>query len=353
MIYLDNHSATQSCQASLERMGTYLRDHWAAPFAPHRLGQESAMAFQRCEPILLELVGASFPDQCYVTSTGAEAVGQVFWSIFMEVARKTGKTHIILSELEDAVSMQCAKRLEELGCTIKIAPSRDGQIDCEALEKLISPRTALISATMAHGLTGVIQPIGHLVELAQKHKVLLHLDANYAVGKYPLDLAADYVTFSGDLIHSATPAGALFVKAGAPLTPLVLGSYPEVGAAAALAAAVQQGMFYLDTMALETVRLRDLFESLVEGEVLFQDTLRLPNTSLIAFPRVHQEALLYFLSRKGVFASMGGKRSARLSDETSLSFALSRMTTEEEIRKAAQIINEAVRKLRALSEAIL
>lgn len=333
MIYLDNHSVTKPCQAALERMNAYLQEPWQ----------------EECEAVLLDLVGASFPDRCYFTSSGREAVYQVFESIFMEVARKTGKTHIILSDLEDAIPLQCAKRLEELGCTIKIAPSYEGQIDLEALEKLISPRTALLSMTMAQGLTGVIQPVGQLVALAQKHKVLLHLDANYAVGKYPLDLAADYVTFSGELIH-CIPSGALFVKAGAPVLPTF---FESMHIAIALSAAVQQALLYLDTMALETVRLRDLFETLVEGKALFEEELRLPNTSLIAFPHVHQEALLYFLNRKGIYASMGGRRSARLKDETSLSFSLSRMTTEEEIRKAASIINETVTRLRTLSEAIV
>ena len=88
--------------------------------------------------------------------------------------------------------------------------------------------------------------------------------------------------------------------------------------------------------------------------VLYQDLLRLPNVSLIAFERVHQEALLYFLNRKGVYATIGGSYSAHLSriDETAVSFSLSRMTTEEEVLRSAQIINETVRELQAVAEVL-
>ncbi|MBU6446983.1 MAG: aminotransferase class V-fold PLP-dependent enzyme, partial [Verrucomicrobia bacterium] len=274
--------------------------------------------------------------------------------------RKAGKTHILISEMEDAPTMRCAKRLEELGCTIKIAPVKKGLIDVDALSKLISPRTALISVTMAHGLTGVIQPAREILDLAKERQVLLHFDAMYAIGKYPMQFESDYLTFSGDRIHSTKGTGGLFAKQSAPLVPLILGGAEQAGLRSgsldesALSQAAHQSLLYLDTMALEVARLRDLFESSIQGKVLFQEHLRLPNTSLIAFPGVHQEALLYFLHRKGVAAAIGGSYAPHLStlDETALSFSFSRMTTEEEVVRAAQIINETVQELRRLSEAL-
>ena len=310
MIYLDHHSATRPCSAALERMTPYLQEHWGASFAPHRMGQELIAALDSRYQMLYDLVGAKPADRCVFTSSGAEAVNQVFWSVFVERARKEGKTHLIVSNIEDAPTLQCAKRLEELGCTVKTAPANaKGEIDLEELAQLINPRTSLISVTMAHGLTGVIQPVDQIVRLAKEKKVLLHLDATYAVGKYPIEFPSDYLTFSGDRIHA---------------------------------------------MALEIVRLRDLFEAEVHGQILYKDALRLPNTSLIAFENVHQEALLYFLNRKGVYATIGGPYAAHLSriarDETAISFSLSRMTTEEEVLRGARVINETLRELRAISE---
>lgn len=363
MIYLDNHSATAPCLSALEKMTPYLKEHWGASFSPHKMGQELIANLEPNYQILYDLVGAKEEDRFVFTSSGAEAVGQVFFSVFLEEVRKTGKTHIIISEMEDGPTMKWAKRLEELGCTVKLAPVKNGLIDIDALQKLISPRTALISVTMAHGLTGVIQPIDEIIDLAIEKSVLLHLDGTYAVGKFPILFESDYLTFSGDRIHSVKGSGALFAKKIAPLVPLILGSNEQAGyrggafdipSFMALSAAAQQVLLYLDTMALEVVRLRDLFEASVEGKVLFKEAQRLPNTSLIAFDKVHQEALLYFLARKGVYASFGGAVNSHLSsiDETTISFSLSRMTTEEEIVRAAKIINETVQSLQAISEKV-
>lgn len=359
MIYLDHHSATRPCTAALERMQPYLQDHWGASFAPHRMGQELIAALNP-QPIY-ELVGASEKDKFVFTSSGAEAINQVFWSIFTEKARKEGKTHIIISALEDAPTIQCAKRLEELGCTIKIAPVNDqGQVDVEKLAQLINPRTALISITMAHGLTGVIQPIDEIIRIAREKNVLLHLDATYAVGKYALTFESDYLTFSGDRIHALKSSGALFAKETAPLVPFILGGNEQNGLRGgafdiasfmALSAAAQQALLYLDMMALEVVRLRDLFESKINAVALYQNTPRLPNTTTLLFDHVHQEALLYFLNRKGVYATIGGSYAGR-TPENGVSFSLSRMTTEEEVLKAAALINETVLQLQAISEAL-
>lgn len=363
MIYLDNHSATPPCASALEKMMPYLKERWGASFAPHKMGQELIASLEPSYQILYDLVGAKETDLFVFTSSGAEGVGQVFLSVFLEEVRKTGKTHIIISEMEDAATMKWAKRLEELGCTVKLAPVKNGLIDIDALKNLISPRTALISVTMAHGLTGVIQPIQEIIALATEKSVLLHLDGTYAVGKFPILFESDYLTFSGDRIHSVKGSGALFAKKNTPLIPLILGSNEQEGLRGgsfdvpsfmALSAAAQQALLYLDTMALEVVRLRDLFEASVQGKVLFKEALRLPNTSLMAFDKVHQEALLYFLARKGVYATFGGAVSSHLSsiDETAISFSLSRMTTEEEIVKGAKIINETVQSLQAVSEKV-
>ena len=364
MIYLDHHSATPPCSHALERMAPYLQHRFGASFAPHKMGQELIAELDTRYQMIYDLVGAKASDRFVFTSSGAEAINQVFWSVFVELARKERKTHFIISSIEDAPTMQCAKRLEELGCTVKIAPvNAQGQIDLSLLSQLINPRTSLISLTMAHGLTGVIQPVSEMIDIAKEKKVLLHLDATYAMGKFPLNFDADYLTFSGDRMHSVKGSGGLFASEKAPLVPFILGGNEQAGLRGgsfdipsfmALSAAAQQSLLYLDMMALEVVRLRDLFESVIEGRVLYQDVLRLPNTTLIAFENVHQEALLYFLNRKGVYATIGGSYSAHLSriDETSVSFSLSRMTTEEEILRAAQIINEAVRALQVVSEGV-
>lgn len=383
MIYLDHHSATRPCSAALDRMTPYFRDLWGAPSSPHRFGQELQKELAACYSSIYASMGADPKDLFVFTSSGAEAVNQALWSVFLEVARKEGKTHFIASCLEDAPTMQALKRLEELGCTVKIAPvDKGGRIDLDRLAALINPRTALISVTAAQGLTGVVQPIEEIAKLAKEKGVLLHVEGTYALGKIYVSFAemgADYFTVSGDRIHAVKSSGGLFAKAGRPLVPLILGGSEQGGlrggacdvpSLMAFAAAWQQASLYLDAMNLETARLRDLLESevarLVPGTApCFAQSLRLPNTTALCFPKVHQEALLYALSRKGVFAAIGGSYGQHLSRllaaaevpgreaATAVSFSLSRMTTEEEILKAAAWIGEAAHVLMAFSEDLL
>src|SRR5579863_4039510 len=102
MIYLDAHSSTRPCNSALERMTPYFTDHWGASFSPHRMGQELIASLDSRYQMIYDLVGAEKTDLFIFTSSGAEAVNQVFWSVFIERARKEGKCHLIVSALEDA-----------------------------------------------------------------------------------------------------------------------------------------------------------------------------------------------------------------------------------------------------------
>ncbi len=344
------------------------------------MGQELMAALDSRYQALYDLVGASTEDTCIFTSSGAEAVNQALWSVFLQSAKKEGKCHFITSPLEDSPTLQMMHRLEDFGCFVKMAPVLpSGHIDVQALSSLISPRTALVSITMADGLTGVLQPIEEIVQLCREKGILLHVDASYAIGKLSLsfsDLGVDYLTFSGDRMHALKSCGALFVKAGKPLSPLILGGSEQAGLRGGafdipsfmgLAAAAGQSALFLDRMSLETARLRDFFEyellkRLPKAVSLFADQLRLPNVSVLSFPRAHAEALLYLLNKKSLYASLGGSFSQPLSyllqlmnidaclAEASISFSLSRYTTEEEIFRAVDLIVEAVSHLHTLSK---
>lgn len=360
VISLNTHESPKACQPALGR----LSEQSAAP---------------ALSSALFELVGASQQDQFVFTSSGSEAITQVLFSIFLEVSRKEGKCHFVTSALEDAATLQMMKRLEELGCYVKIAPLNGrGEIDVEMLSELLNPRTALISISMAQGLTGVIQPVEEIIKVASSKGIRIHLDANYAVGRYGFsfgEMGADYLTFSGDQIHSVPGSGALFAKSNAPLVPLILGGSGMRGGSfdapsfSALCSAAQQSVLSLDRMALEVARLRDLFEYEIlshvpEACVLFQDSLRLPNTSTICFSHVHQEAMQYMLQRKKLYACIGGTFSPHLhrliaasgldpmTARSSMSFSFSRMTTQDEIKRSVAIISEVVNSLRSISQGV-
>jgi cysteine desulfurase len=355
IIELNAHTESRACQSAIDRM--------AAAF------QERSSDLPMLTAPLYDLVDASSEDAFVFASSGVEAVCNAIWSVFSEISRKEGKTQFITSCLEDAPTLQMLKRCEELGCLVKIAPvDGHGRIDVEKLSSLITPRTALISVTMAQGLTGVIQPFEEIARLAQEKKVLLHLDASYAVGKIYFSfsgMSADYLSFAGERIHSVKSSGALFAKKGRPLVSyLPKGGALDVPSLAALSSAARLASLSLDAMGLEGARLRDLFETEIQKQIpdvllLYKETPRLPNTTALFFPRAHYEALHYFSCRKGLFPNLGGTTSPHLHSiiaasgiegECALSFSLSRMTSQEEVLRAARLVAEEVQELRKLSE---
>lgn len=365
--YLDNHSAAKPCSSALERMRAYLESEWGASFAPHQKGIEQAHALDGRVQALYDFAGAEPEDRFFFASSGADAIRQLLDLIYLEVSRRQGKSRFVASSLEDAPLLQGLKRLEEMGCYADIVPAgKDGRIDLKRLEEAIDPRTALVSVSQAQGLTGVLQPVGEIARICREKGVLFHLEATYAAGKQPLEMIGDYLTFAGDRMHGLKSSGALFAKASAPFAAPVLGGSVDVPSLTALSAAAQQAQLSMEVLGLETARLRSRFEegvleAIPQAEILFADSLRLPNVSLISFPGVHQEALLYTLHRKKVYAAIGGVYHQHLqrlllssgcSEREAfgaVSFALSRQTTEEEIDYAIGAIGESVRFLQSLS----
>lgn len=358
VIALNAHTNDVPCESAWEQMRISLK----SPFNLEDIKRHQ-------EPIYA-IAGAAADDVFALASSSAEAVARIIWSVFTEKSRKEGKTQWIASCIEDAPTLQMLKRCEELGCSVKIASlDSQGRIDVAKLAELITPRTALISITAAHGLTGVVQPVEAICELARSKGVLIHLEASYLLGQTPFsfhDTGADYLTFSGARIHSIPGSGGLFAKKGSPLVPLIPGALLDAAALAALSAACRMSLCSLDSMSLETARLRDRFEALIVEQIpgakpLFQQFLRLPNTSVILFPFVHAESLEYFLQTKGVLCNRSGDYlqqlprvldASSMQTESALSFSLSRMTTEEEIVQAVHLIQESVEMLQEISKGL-
>jgi cysteine desulfurase len=347
---LDAHETHQSSMAVIERMQAALKEK-----SPHSL----------LDP-LLDLVGAGQKDLFAFTHSGAEAINQVHWTAYLELARKGGKCHFLTTAVEEAATLQSLKRLETLGCTCKIAPlDKQGCVDLEKLPEFLTPRTALFSLSLASALTGVVQPIEEIVKMAHAAGTLVHVDATCALGKLyaPFQTGVDYLTFGGGGIHSVKGSGGVFAKQDVPLVPLIIGERSDPASFAALMTAATHAGLFFDSMNLEVARLRDRLEGGVRGATaLFKECFRLPNVAVLTFPKIHQEMLAFTLRQKGVAVSLGGEALPRLyrhlqnagfEDRTALtscSFALSRFTTQEEIDRALFLINEVVHTLLPLTE---
>lgn len=323
------------------------------------------------EEPLRAVVGAGPESVLTCLGSGAEAMHQALFSLFWEVARKEGKCHFVVSCLADAATFSFLKRCEELGCVVHVVPvDRKGCLDCAALEACINPRTAVVSLSYAEELTGVIQPIEAIAEICQRKRVRMHLDVSDAVGRVPLRSAewgVDYVTFSGSSLLAFENSGVLLTRLDAPCIPWTFGNELDWPFCVALSRAAQQALLFLDTVGLECARLRALFEKRLQEQIatatpLLVEGPRLPTTSVVQFPGVHQEMLLYRLQRHKVEALLGGGARQTLSAllratgrsegeaESAVAFSFSRYTVQREVEQLLELLPKIMQDLSPLTE---
>jgi cysteine desulfurase len=313
---------------------------------------------------LYALLGAGKEDRFFFASSGAEAEREIYFSHYIDFIRQTGRNHFLTFPIVAPTTQASLKRLEIFGCSHKtVSLNLQGQLSKNAVEETLRARSSLLSVPWADSLTGVIQPIEEIADVCKRQGVRLHVDATAALGKLFFrfqDLGADYLSFDG--MQEGT--GGFLVKGEIPVeAPLTL----NATGLNQLTDSLDQLMHFFDYYSTETVRLRDklekgIQESCNEARFLFSSVERLPNYSLIAFPGIASESLLYFLQRKGIGAFNGNGRLALhliacgLEPElahSAICFTLSHKITEEEIDRMIEQITIFVKKLRNLSKQLL
>lgn len=367
MIYLDHNSATKPSISAIERMLVFFKSDWGDPLAPHFMEQQIVTSIQKNTKRITDLLGLHLQDRIFCFHNRLEALTHLAFSYYRNTVYQTGKNQIITTNIEDIGSLQTWRQLEEIGCICtQIEVNNQGQITREILDRVVFPKTSLLSISWANSLTGIIHPIADLAELCRAKGILLHVDASTVLGKAYLnlqDLPIDFLSLEGSLIHAPQGTSVIIVKENA-LFSSVQQQHPAV--LASLASAIEENIALFEFTCLETARLRDAFEKKIcqqinNAQILFAHVERLPNCSVIAFPAVHAEALLYLLNRRGVFASIGGGQYQLLSQilikchiapelaHSAISFSLSYETTEEQIEAAICIIVDCVKQLKKMT----
>lgn len=378
-IYLDNSTTTRPSEKTVAKMLPYFNERWGNPSAPHQMGQELIPAIEESLHSIYQLLDAKETASFVFTSSGSEAVNHVFHAVYHDVTRLTGKNQFVTASTEEAPSMMAINRLEEWTCVGKMAKANSqGIITADAVADLVTPRTALVSMSWANALTGVINPVADISTICQERGILFHVDATHVLGKlffHLEDIGPSFMTFNGDNIHAPKGTGGLYIKEGVKCSSFILGGMDQGGKRAGtinvpafigLGEAAKEALDARDLVCTEVARLRDLFESEIiasvpNSTIFFKDQERLPNITSIAFSGIANEALLYALNRKGVYASIGGGNFQQIGllliasgveemiAHSALSFSLSRETTEDDIRHAVDIIAECVSKLKKVS----
>lgn len=328
MHYLDNAATTQASADAVLRAVTVMRENYGNPSSLHAMGKAAAQELAAARRAVADAIGAPAGGIEFV-SCGSEANNQVLISAAY-VNRHVGR-HIITSAVEHPSVLEPLKRLEAGGAQVTyLKPGPDGAVRVEDVAAALRDDTALVSLMLVNNETGAVNPIRAVRELLdeRKHPALLHTDAVQGLFKVPIDvktLGVDYMSLSGHKIHAPKGVGALYIRAGKRLMPLIFGGGQENGARsgtenlasiAAFGVAAKEGFEKFSENAARAVELRAYLEERISTasfpcEINFKGV---PHIASLCLPGCRSEVVLRILSDRGVFVSAGsacakGKRS--------------------------------------------
>ncbi len=296
-IYLDYNASTPIDPAVAAAMRPYLADHFGNPSSGHWASGEAKAALETARGQVAALLGCR-SDEVVFTSGGSEANNLALKGLFFALRQKG--EHIITTTIEHPAIVEPCRFLERLGARVTFLPvDGSGRVDPDDLRRAITPRTILVSIMHANNEVGTIQPVEECARIAHEHGILFHTDAAQAVGKIATDvnqLGVDLLTIAGHKVYAPKGVGALFVRRGVLLEPVVHGGGHEGGRRAGTESALLAvGLgtaceLARDLSAMDRVRsLRDHFWTQMQKQFGNRVVLnghpshRLPNTLNVSF----------------------------------------------------------------------
>ena len=344
MIYLDYNATTPIDKEVAEAMIPYIYGNYGNPSSNHELGITAKRAIEKARVQVAELINSS-PEEIIFTSGGSESDNMVIKGVAH--AFKNKGNHIITSQVEHPAVLEPCHFLEKLGYEISyLTVDKYGIVNLSELESLITDKTILVSIMHSNNETGVLQPIEEISKICKEHDVILHTDVSQSLGKVPVDvtkLGVDFLTIAGHKLYAPKGIGALYMKKGINIEPLIHGAGHEKGRRAgteniifdvALGKACEIAKNELKNN--EVKLLTDYFYSQLKEKFGERIQLnghpenKLPNTLNISFLGLNGHEVLGKLNN--VLASTG---SACHSGNTSISPVLKAMGVSEEVGRGA------------------
>ena len=378
-IYFDHNATTPVDREVLAAMLPWFSEKFGNASSIHSFGQEARGAIEQARGHVARLVG-SRPADIVFTSGGTESDNLAILGLVR--ASRAERKHIITTAIEHSAVLNTFQALEASGVEVTYLPvGREGVVDPEAVRQSLRPDTLLISVMMANNELGTIQPIEEIGRIAEQADVWFHTDAVQAAGKVPIDVSAlrvDLLSLSGHKIYAPKGTGALFVRSGVRIEPLVHGGHHErdrrpgtenAAGIVGLGRAAELALAKLPVEAARLAALRDRFERAVlervpSTRVNGAGAVRVANTASITFSYVEGESLEIALDLKGLACSTGAACSSGAIEPShvltaiglepaeargSLRFSFGRANTSEEVDRALAILPGVVEHLRELS----
>src|ERR1700674_1997410 len=381
-VYLDNNATTPVLSEVFEAMRPYFAEHFGNASSIHHHGQETRAAVERARESVAALLGCRASEVVF-TSGGTEGDNLAIFGLMRE------GDHVITATIEHHAVLNACKHLRKspgiAGCEVAFVPvDGRGLVDPADVKRAIRPNTKLITIMLANNETGVVQPVAQIGKIAAEADIYFHTDAVQAAGKIPIDvnkIGCDLLTISGHKIHGPQGVGALYVRKGTRLEPMLHGGSHErsrragkenvpgiVGLAKAAELAVagfERGDDCVDQkMAPPRDHLeRELLDIQATG-LNGEGAPRVPNTTNIYFDGIEGEALVIALDLKGLAVSTGAACSSGAIEPShvltamglrpdraraSIRFSLGKQNTAEDVDFALALVPKTVGRLRELS----
>ncbi len=375
LIYLDFNATTPIDPAVAQAMLPYLYEHFGNPSSAHPLGAATRSAVERARAEVAGLIRAH-PEEIVFTSGGSESNNTVIKGVAAAFGGRA--CHIITSATEHPAVIEPCRALESAGIHITVLPvDGAGRLDPEDVAHALTPQTILVSVMHANNEVGTIQPIAKIAQIAHRHGALMHTDAAQTAGKIPVrapELGVDFLSIAGHKLYAPKGVGALYIRSGISLPPLIHGAGHENGRRAGtenvleivgLGEACRLASDRLNETMAHCKAMRDRLWNALFQEL---DSIRrngdpdngLPNTLSVSFRGIDAALLLHEISNR-VAASAGAachaqgiKISAvleamRVPREYAIGtvrFSVGRTSIPSEIDEAALTVITAVRRMR-------
>ncbi len=375
-VYMDANATTPLLPEVFEAMQPYFMERFGNASSVHSFGQRARGAVEQARMSVAAFLHCR-PAEIVFTSGGTESDNLALFG-----ATRAGD-HVITTQIEHHAVIHAAERLAECGREVTFLPvNTEGVVDPDDVRRAIRPNTRLISVMMANNETGAIQPIEEIGAIAADRGVQFHTDAVQAAGKLALDvekIGCHLLSISGHKMHAPQGTGVLFVRKDTKIEPLMYGGTHErqrragtenlvgivaLGKAAEIA---RQGIEAGAPEKMATLRdrmEREILARVSDAGAHSSHAQRVPNTTNLWFDHLEGEALVIALDLKGLAVSGGSACASGASEPShvltamhvpaeraraSLRFSLSKLTTDEDVDFAIEIVPQAVAKLRELS----
>jgi cysteine desulfurase len=375
-IYMDSNATTPVLPEVLEAMRPYYLELFGNASSIHHYGQHARSAVEKARESVAKLLGCRAAEMVF-TSGGTESDNLGVFGI------AGPGDHVITSTIEHHAVLNACKVLEERGIAVTYVDlDSRGVVDLDLVRSAIRPNTKLISIMMANNETGVLQPVEEIGRIAREAGVTFHTDAVQAAAKVPIDvkkIGCDLLSISGHKMHAPQGTGALFVRKGTLLKPMLIGGNHErqrragtenlpgiVGLGKAADLAMQA---FADGTVQKIAAMRDRLEASIlknidDAGLNGENAPRVPNTTNIHIDHIEGEALIIALDLKGLAVSTGAACSSGAIEPShvltamglppdqaraSIRFSLGKHNTEADIDFALSILPDTVARLRELS----